>query len=364
MEPPRRILMTADTVGGVWTYALELARALEFCGTEITLAVMGPGPSADQRREAAGHANVTLHAAPFALEWMEDPWSGVEQAGDWLLELADDCQTELIHLNGYVHAALPWNEPVLVVAHSCVWSWWAAVHSTNAPANCAEYRRRVARGLAAADLVVAPTAAMLDTLGTHYGHRSGRVIPNARDSTQFTPAPTKRPQIFAAGRAWDAAKNIAALDAAAPYVAWPVLVAGDCHHPGGTTAVFSQARCLGRVDEPTMRRHLAESAVYALPARYEPFGLSALEAGLSGCALVLGDIPSLREVWGDAATYVDPDDTPSLSRTLNTLADDERTRADLGRRARARALEYFPTRMAEGYLAAYNFCAAQREVAA
>lgn len=24
---PHRILMTADTVGGVWTYALELARA-------------------------------------------------------------------------------------------------------------------------------------------------------------------------------------------------------------------------------------------------------------------------------------------------------------------------------------------------
>ncbi len=32
-----------------------------------------------------------------------------------------------------------------------------------------------------------------------------------------------------------------------------------------------------------------------LPARYEPFGLSVLEAALSGCALVLGDIPSLRE---------------------------------------------------------------------
>ena len=113
-----------------------------------------------------------------------------------------------------------------------------------------------------------------------------------------------------------------------------------------------------------MRRHLAESAVYALPARYEPFGLSALEAGLCGCALVLGDIPSLREVWGDAATYVDPDDAPALARTLNTLADDERTRADLGRRARVRALEYSPTRLAAGYLAAYDFCSAQREVVA
>ena len=31
----------------------------------------------------------------------------------------------------------------------------------------------------------------------------------------------------------------------------------------------------------------------------------------SGCALVLGDLPSLREVWGDAALYVRPDDHAS-----------------------------------------------------
>lgn len=364
MEPPRRILMTADAVGGVWTYALELARALEPHGTEITLAVMGPETSADQRREAAGHANVSLHAAPFALEWMEDPWSEVEQAGDWLLGLADDARAELVHLNGYVHAAMPWNLPVLVVAHSCVWSWWTAVHGTDALAACDEYRHRVAYGLAAADLVVAPTAAMLGVLETHYAHFAGRVVPNARDGAEFAPAPEKLPQVFAAGRAWDAAKNIALLDAAAPQVAWPVLVAGDCQAPGGETNIFSHVHCLGRLEAAAMRRHLAESAVYALPARYEPFGLSALEAGLSGCALVLGDIPSLREVWGDAATYVDPDDAAALARTLNALASDERLRTEMSRRARTRALEYSPARMVEGYLAAYDFCKAQQETAA
>ena len=37
----RRILMTADTIGGVWTYALEFARALGPHGIEVTLATMG-----------------------------------------------------------------------------------------------------------------------------------------------------------------------------------------------------------------------------------------------------------------------------------------------------------------------------------
>ncbi len=360
--------MTADAVGGVWTYALELARALEKHGVEITLAVMGPGPSASQRRDAARRANVTLHESSLALEWMDAPWPEVERAGEWLLDLADQGRAEVVHLNGYVHAALPWNVPVLAVAHSCVCSWWTAVRGADAPISWDEYRRQVAGGLAAADLVVAPTAAMLDSLNVHYGVvTQGRVIPNACSAEDFAPAPTKRPQIFAAGRVWDAAKNIAALDAAAPQVAWPVLVAGDCHAPDGAAAVFSRVQCLGRLEAAEMRRHLTESAIYALPARYEPFGLSALEAGLSACALVLGDIPSLREVWGDAATYVDPEDTLALARTLNALIADEGVRASMGQRARMRALEYRPARMAGQYLAAYRHCLARRpreEVAA
>ena len=58
---PRRILMTTDAVGGVWTYALELARALEPHGVEIALACMGPRPTPAQRREVAGRPNVALH---------------------------------------------------------------------------------------------------------------------------------------------------------------------------------------------------------------------------------------------------------------------------------------------------------------
>ena len=358
--PPRRILMTADAVGGVWTYALELARALEPHGTEVTLAVMGPGPSPDQRQEATRVPNVVLHESGYALEWMDRPWAEVEQAGEWLLALAGAAKAEIIHLNGYVHAALPWDAPVLVAAHSCVWSWWSAVHGSAAPPACAEYQRRVACGLAAADLVAAPTAAMLRALEAHYGEVTrGRVIPNARAAQGFAPAPTKQPQIFAAGRAWDAAKNLALLDAAAPQVRWPVLLAGECRHPGGTTASFANVRCLGKLAAPAMREHYAASAIYALPARYEPFGLSALEAGLCGCALVLGDIPSLREVWGEAAVYADPGDAPALARTLDALITDARRRAEMGRRARARASEYTPASMAGRYLQAYEFCLAR-----
>ena len=48
---PRKILMTADAIGGVWTYALELVRALAPHGVEIALATMGGPVSPAQRKE-------------------------------------------------------------------------------------------------------------------------------------------------------------------------------------------------------------------------------------------------------------------------------------------------------------------------
>ena len=37
--------MTADTVGGIWDYALELAGGLSHRGIHVTLAVMGREPT-------------------------------------------------------------------------------------------------------------------------------------------------------------------------------------------------------------------------------------------------------------------------------------------------------------------------------
>ena len=94
---------------------------------------------------------------------------------------------------------------------------------------------------------------------------------------------------------------------------------------------------LGRLDERRWPSGWPRAAIYALPARYEPFGLSALEAALSGCALVLGDIPSLREVWGDAAVFVPPDDAGGLRDALYAAdrTTDDRAQRHGGRRARA-----------------------------
>ncbi len=351
-----RLLLTADAVGGVWPYALELARALAPRGVEAHVAVMGPPPNAERRADAA-QAGVALHAGEFALEWMDAPWDDVGRAGEWLLGLERALAPDVVQVNGYAHGAVPWRAPSVVVAHSDVCSWWAAVRGEAAPASWDRYRAAVTAGLAGAGAVVAPTRAVARDLARHYGFAVDRVrvVPNARRADAYPPVAAKEPFVLAAGRLWDEAKNVAALARVAAGLPWPVYLAGDAASPDGRAAGWDAAavRPLGTLAPGALAAWMGRAAVYALPARYEPFGLSALEAGLAGCALVLGDVPSLREVWGDAATYVAPDDDAGLVAALRTLAADDAGRAARGARARRRALTFPPERMADGYLAAY-----------
>jgi glycosyltransferase involved in cell wall biosynthesis len=75
---------------------------------------------------------------------------------------------------------------------------------------------------------------------------------------------------------------------------------------------------------------------------------------LSGCALVLGDIESLREIWRDAAVFIDPRDGDVLKSELLSLIENEQYRRDMSQRARERALEFTSARMAQNYFAAYS----------
>jgi glycogen synthase len=353
----RRVLMTTDTLGGVWTYTLRLAAALAEVGVETTVAAMGGPPSPAQRADARRVPGLTLHESSYRLEWMDDPWDDVARSGQWLLDLERRTHPDIVHLASYSHGALPFVAPRVVVGHSCVLSWWRAVRGEDAPERYDRYRREVGYGLAAAHAVVAPSRAMLQSLESDYGVRGGVVIPSSgprslkpRSKTSF---------VLSAGRVWDEAKNIQALDDVAPKIPWPIYVAGSAEGPDDrdrTTdrTTLGNVRLLGTLGGDAMASWLARASIYAHPARYEPFGLAVLEAALAGCALVLGDIPSLREIWKDDALYVDPDDRRALACLLTLLATDDELRARLAAGSRRRALQFGAARMRHAYLSTYR----------
>jgi glycosyltransferase involved in cell wall biosynthesis len=356
----RHVMMTADAVGGVWTYALDLASSLAELGVRTTLVTMGEPLRAPQRGQAARVIGLKVIESEFKLEWMEDPWSELATAGDWLLGLEERECPDVVHLNGYALAALDWHAPRLVVAHSCLLSWWKAVLGERAPGKYGRYRQAVASGLRAADAVVAPTRAMLHSLREHYGAPlRGRVIPNGARPEQFFIA-RKEPFVLAAGRLWDEAKNLGSLAAVAPHLTWPVVLAGSGEQLDDGARLQEGLRTLGWLDHEKLRSWMARASIYALPARYEPFGLSILEAGLSGCALVVGDIPTLREVWQNSALFVRPDDGQALLDAIEQLVRDDTLRSAMSAAAHGRALLFTAEQMGRRYLELYRELVSRR----
>lgn len=349
-----RILLTADPIGGVWSYALELCQALRPLHASIALVTLGRPLTAQQRAQLEAVDNVALYETAFRLEWMPEPWSDLARAGEVLLDVERRFRPDVVHLNHLVHADLPWRAPVVSVGHSCVLSWWRAVRGTPVGSEWRTYREWVTASLRAATAVVAPTAAMLASLEESYGpFRDTAVIHNARSSRLFTPGRKER-LILCAGRLWDEGKNVAALAAVAPRVNATIALAGEDIGPHGNRFTGSGLALLGPLQGEELASWYAKASIYALPARYEPFGLTPLEAALSGCALVLSDLDSLREVWGAAACYVAPNDPESLRDTLNGLLDNDSFRGRMAARAMARARQFTPARLAGQYMELYR----------
>ena len=343
--------MTTDAVGGVWDFSLQLAESLADYGLEIALAIMGPLPSEKQINEVQRIPKITVFESAYRLEWMEDPWEDVTRAGEWLLKLEQELQPDIVHLNGYVHGSLNWKAPVCLVGHSCVLSWWNAVHHEPAPPSWSNYQSAVQKGIQHCDVLVAPSLSMLKMLERWYGRApASSVIYNGRSASRFRPG-VKQPVIFSAGRLWDAAKNIDALVRCAGDLPWQFVVAGE----GGSERALPANVCfLGKVSSDRIAQQVAQASIYCSPAHYEPFGLSVLEAALAGCALVLSDINSFHELWDGAALFVPPDDDGRLKQALGALINDDRLRADLATAARKRAQKYRLETMVTGYLRLYE----------
>ena len=107
----------------------------------------------------------------------------------------------------------------------------------------------------------------------------------------------------------------------------PFIAAGPLRGPATAQTVALQHLHCARRSSTTRRspRWLAARPVFVSAALYEPFGLAVLEAAQAGCALVLSDIPTFRELWDGAALFVAADDAAGFAAALER-ADRRRVR--------------------------------------
>ena len=339
-----RLLLVTDAVGGVWTYSVELARALQPLGVEATLAVMGP-PASLAQREAAWGLRVIDTGLP--LDWIEPDPGKLRRAGEALADLARiECVDVVQSNSSALLAECSFDQPCVAVQHSCVASWWAAVKGTRLPEDFAWRRDLTEAGLQRAAAVVAPSIAFAAETARIYDVPSPvAVVHNGRRASR----PRALPQgefVFTASRLWDEGKNVGTLDAAAAHLKAPFQAAGATLGPNGASIALEHLEPLGDLSEPRLAGLYAARPVFASAALYEPFGLSVLEAGQAGCALVLSDIPTHREIWGGAAIFVPARDADAFAVAIEDLLRDSDEREEVRQLARSRAALYSPERMA------------------
>ncbi len=356
------ILVTADTVGGVWTYTRELVTGLVGRGIRVTLVSFGGTPSAGQTRWLEPLRGVDYRPTTFKLEWMQDAAADMEASSEYLGGVIRETKPDLLHFSQFYFGALDRDLPRVVVAHSDVVSWWVAVAGDPPPQSSwlGWYRDAVTRGLAGATVVIAPSRWMLHQVEFHYVRpKCAAVIYNGRTPSLFNPHLAREEKIVTAGRVWDPGKNVGLLlETEMPA---PVQIVGSRRQPGAPGNEFAAGNMGSDVqlhqhqDEPQMAQILARAWIYAATSRYEPFGLAPVEAALSGCALVLSDIPSFRELWEGAAVFFRSNDAQDLRRALELLVHDSSLRQRYASLASNHARRHFNAkRMTDAYMELYK----------
>lgn len=342
--------MTTDAIGGVWQYATELAAALAPLGVETVLAVMGPS---SPRPPTGGVTFEVIHTA-LPLDWLASDAATVIAAGEAIVALALEVNADLVHLNSpalAAHTRFP--VPVVAAAHGCVGTWWQAARGTVPDGAYAWHAELMAKGLRAADAIVAPSAAFAATLQQTYAlPASPRVVHNGRTPFELPEAPPTD-TAFTAGRLWDDVKNTALLDRVAGLLATPFRAAGPATGPNGEQAAMLHLDHLGVLDEPALAAELAARPIFVSAAKFEPFGLSVLEAAAAGCPLVLSNIDTFRELWTGAALFVGEEAPQAYAAAIARIQGDPALRTHLGEAARRRAAQYTPEAMASAMAAIY-----------
>lgn len=345
-----RVLMTTDAVGGVWQYSLELAAASE---ARMVLAVLGPAPDPEQRA-AAEAAGVTLVDTGLPLDWLSHGPQPVLAAADAVARLAGDMGADLVHLNAPALAVARFDQPVVAVNHGCLGTWWEAARGAALDPALAWLPDLVGQGLRAADRVVAPTRAYAEATARRYGLP---LVPVAVHNGR-TPMPLPKARPFhgalTVGRLWDEAKDTATLDAAAALLDAPLVAIGATRAPHGAAVTPAHLQATGPLPAEIIGHWLARRPVFVSAARFEPFGLAVLEAAQAGCPLVLSDIPTFRELWDGAATFVAPGDAGGFAEAVGRLLADPACRAAQGQAARLRAALYTPAATAAAMAEIYR----------
>jgi glycosyltransferase involved in cell wall biosynthesis len=370
------VLVTTDTLSSVWTHTRELVSGLINRGVRVTLVSFGDIPLAYQTKWMDSLQNLDYRPTAFRLDWMQDGQQDFEDSSRYLASLIKELKPDLLHLNQLCHGALPVDVPRVAVAHGDLITWWLGVHGREpAPTPWLRwYREVIRRGIEEATMLVAPSSWMLDLIRENYGSPArSTIVYVGRNPIFFNPYVSKHGYALAVGRMVDPARQVSLLTKYSHSV--PVCIVDSDGQPTDPDVTVSADVKLkvddanlslkGPQTETQMRTLYSRAGIFVAASRYDPLGLSMLEAAFSRCAIVANDVPCHREIWGDAAIYFQENDAESLADVIHRLHQQPDLCKGYAARAFQRARDQFTaSRMVDNYIELYSRVLKTQAVAA
>ncbi|MEV1057833.1 glycosyltransferase family 4 protein [Micromonospora chalcea] len=333
-------LVLASSTGGVGQHVRSIAGGL----TEAGASVLVCGPAATE--EQFGFTGVGARFTP--VEIPASPTPGDARAVTALRRALADTPVDVVHAHGLraglVAALARPTAPLVVTWHNAVLAKGLRGAASRLVERIVARSVRVALG-ASADLV--DRAAALGAADARLAPVAAPTLPppgrrRAAVRAEFG-VTADRPLILSVGRLHPQKRYDVLIDAAARWrtrIPAPVVViagSGPAYLP--LAARISAARApvtlLGhRTDVADL---LAGADLAVVTSDWEARQLFAQEALRAGVPLVATAVGGLPDLVGDAAVLVPPGDVDAVDAAVRDLLDDPARRADLGRRALARA---------------------------
>ena len=250
------------------------------------------------------------------------------------------------------------------------------------------WRRRFAGWLSSAARVIVPSASAREDLIELYAMDPELVdaVHHGVDADAFRPAPDSevervrrvhgisgryvlfvgglepRKNLVALVRAFGSLSADASLVLAGGHVRWYPDAAADVDAAVASLPAATRDRVIrtGYVSDADKLALLTGATAFALPSRYEGFGMPVLEAMASGTPVLTSTVSSLPEVAADAAILVDPDDLAAMAEGMEELLVDDALRTRLAGMGLARAARFTWERTARETAASLHRAATAR----
>jgi glycosyltransferase involved in cell wall biosynthesis len=113
-------------------------------------------------------------------------------------------------------------------------------------------------------------------------------------------------------------------------------------------------RAIGRVNDADLKNLYNAADLTVMPSLHEGFGLPLLESAACGTGVACSDIPTLREVMGQAAEYFDPTNLDNMTDVLSELLSNHTRLEELANLALNRVKHFSWKQAAAETIAIYN----------